>query len=268
MHDARITAQVKVGGGQAPELRGATRVGWHPGSAVGSHGAPRTDTGTANPAMAALANKLLSSLLAFAVMGLAMWQGAFASFVTQAANPNEGISTGIVVMTNVAGSVVSGSNCSGSTLNGTCATTFQTSNDIPGEVDKTNTVTITYTGTIGTGNFVLYAGNYTSKATGSTGSCTATDPASKLDLQIQQGSTIIYPTSGSGYGTLSGFAATFASAASGLALKGGTNGLGSPGVWTTNDSSVFQVALHLDTSAGSTYAGCVSVADLFWNGAQ
>ena len=37
---------------------------------------------------------------------------------------------------------------------------------------------------------------------------------------------VIYPTSGVGYGTIDGFATTYTSSATGLQLRGGTNGVG------------------------------------------
>ena len=194
-----------------------------------------------------------------------------ATFNAQTTNPSNVFGDSTLTMTNVAGTVVSGSNCTSETYNGTCATVFSSSSTdlIPGAADKSNTITITYTGRITTGTFGLYAANYSSKASGSSPTlCTATNPASKLNLQIKQGSTIIYPTSGSGYGTLAGFATTYTGTGSLLHLKGGTNGSGSTDVWATNNSSVFTINVNLDSTADNPYQGCQSQADLVWYASQ
>ncbi len=195
---------------------------------------------------------------------------SLASFNAQTTNPNNAFGNSSLTMTNVAGTVVSGSNCSTGTNNGTCATIFSLSstNFIPGAADKSNTVTITYLGSITTGTFGIYAANYSSKAAGSSSLCTATNPASKLNLQIKQGSTIIYPTSGSGYGTLSGFATTYSGTGAVLHLKGGTNGSGTTDQWVANDSSVFTINVNLDTTADNPYQGCQSQTDLVWYASQ
>ncbi len=134
----------------------------------------------------------------------------------------------------------------------------------PGAADKVNSVTITYVGSITTAGFGVYAANFTTKGGGSGATCTAADPASKINLQIEQGSTIIYPTSGSGYGTLAAFAAAYPSSGTSLRLKGGTNGSGALNIWTTNDTSAFTIKVNLDATADNTYQGCQSLADLVW----
>ena len=173
-------------------------------------------------------------------------------------------------MTNVAGSVVSGSDCSASTNNGTCATIFSagTTSFTPGGADSSNTVTITYTDSITTVTFGFHVANYVSKAGSSSADCTAADPATKINLQILQGATIIYPTGGAGYGTLAGLATTYTGTGSLLHLDGGTNGSGAVDVWATSDSSAFTVNVNLDSSADNTYQGCHSGADLVWYAAQ
>ena len=65
-------------------------------------------------------------------------------------------------------------------------------------------------------------------------------------------------------GTLDGFASSYTSAANGLQLKGGVNGAGSLGVWAANDSSVFNINVHLDQAANNTFQGCQSQSDLVW----
>ncbi len=193
-----------------------------------------------------------------------------ATFTAQTTNPTSAFGNSSLTMTNVAGTVVSGSNCSTNTNNGTCAMVFSSSstNFIPGAADKSNTITITYTGTITTGTFGIYAANYTSKASGSSSLCTATSPGTKINLQIKQGSTIIYPTSGSGYGTLNAFATTYVGMGSVLHLKGGTNGSGTADQWAPNDSSTFTINVNLDSSADNTYQGCQSQTDLIWYASQ
>ena len=180
------------------------------------------------------------------------------------------------VQTNVAGTVISGTNCSTPTSNGTCATLFGASNAgslMPGGADVTNTVTITYTGTVTpTSDFRLYSANYSSKLGSSPASCTAANPGSALDLQVSVGTllpVVIYPTSGVGYGTIDGFATTYTSSANGLQLRGGTNGVGAAGVWATNDNSIFNIKVHLDgTAATNPYQGCQSQVDLVWFASQ
>src|SRR2546429_493702 len=80
-----------------------------------------------------------------------------------------------------------------------------------------------------------------SKGGSSPALCTASDPASKLNVQVKQGSTIIYPTSGSGYGTLAGFAAAYTGTGAMLHLKGGG---GTVDQWVTNDSATFTINVN------------------------
>jgi hypothetical protein len=192
--------------------------------------------------------------------------GTFAAFSAQTTNPSNVLSTGTMLMTNVAGTVVSGSDCSTATASGTCATLFNASTTAmaPGGVDKTNTVTITYLGSITTASFGFYLSNFNTKGAGSLAGCTATDPATKINLQIKQGTLIIYPTGGSGYGTLAAFAAAYSSVGTMLHLKNGANGGGTLDVWSLNDSAVFTINVNVDTSADNTYQGCQSLADLVW----
>lgn len=208
-------------------------------------------------------------LLSFGVLGLlsaGLGGGTFATFSAQTTNAATFVG-GTVAMTNVAGTVVSGTNCSSETTSGTCAVIFNATAMKPGAADRTNTVTITYTGTLATSDFRLFAAAYEAKGASSSALCTATSPASKLNLQVKQGSTIVYPTSGSGYGTLDGFATAYASAAAGLQLKGG-GGSGTPGVWSANDASTFTISVNLDNSADNPYQGCQSGATIAWYAAQ
>ncbi len=208
-------------------------------------------------------------LLSIAIVGAiaAGVGGTYASFSATTTNPTNTFASGTVTMTNVAGTAVSGSQCATQTTNGTCATLFSAASTAlrPGGSDSTNTVTITYGGTIATGDFRLYAANYTSKTGSSSSFCTSTDPAAQVQLQVKQGTTIVYPTSGTGYGTLKGFATTYTSTSNGLQLNGGT---GTAGVWATNDSAVFTLNLNLPSSTDNTFQGCQSQTDIVWYATQ
>jgi hypothetical protein len=206
-------------------------------------------------------------LMSFAVLGLlagGLGGGTFSTFSAQTTNAATFVG-GTVAMTNVAGTVVSGTNCSTETTSGTCAVLFNATAIKPGAADRTNTATITYTGTLATSDFRLFATGYSSKGASSSALCTAVNPASKLNLQIKQGTTIVYPTAGVGYGTLDGFAATYTSSANGLQLKGGA---GTAGVWATSDASTFTISANLDGAADNPYQGCQSLATFAWYAAQ
>lgn len=220
--------------------------------------------------------KCLLSLLVLGVVTSVITGGTFASFSAQTTNPANTFAAGTLTMTNVAGTAVSGTNCTTATNSGTCATLFAAgtagttglTNFKPGGSDVTNTVAITYTGSIPTGDFRLYTTSYATKGAGSSALCTATDPAAKLNLQIKVGSTIIYPTTGTGYGTLKEFATTYTSTSNGLQLKGGTNGAGSVGVWATDDAGTYTISVNLDSSADNPYQGCQSEASFNWYAVQ
>ena len=217
--------------------------------------------------------KILLTVGVLLLIGSLLSAGTLATFTAQTTNPGNVLGNGTMTMTNVAGSVVSGSDCSTSTSNGTCATLFSagTTGFVPGGADSTNTVTITYTGTITTATFGLHVANYASEAVSSPASCTAADPASKINLQIVQGSgpgTIIYPIIGSGYGTLANFATTYTGTGALLHLDGGTDGSGATDVWANGDNSLFTINVNLDASADNTYQGCLSEADFVWYAAQ
>jgi len=65
-------------------------------------------------------------------------------------------------------------------------------------------------------------------------------------------------------GTLDGFAATYTSPASGITLKGGTNGSGSAGVWANGDNAIYNIKVHLDNAAANSLQGCQSQSDIVW----
>lgn len=148
----------------------------------------------------------LVALIGLGLLATIVTAGTLASFTATTTNPNNVFQGGTVTMTNVAGSVIAGSNCAVATNNGTCATLFSnaggsanTANLKPGGADTTNSATITYTGTLTpTSDFRLFAANYTSKLGASSALCTATNPGSQLDLQITVGpaasATVIYPS--------------------------------------------------------------------------
>ncbi len=212
------------------------------------------------------------AITAFVILliGKSVGTGTLATFTGETSNSANILGNTTLSIANIVGSVVSGSNCFAGTNNGTCATAFssQSTAFVPGAPDKRNTITIVYTGGVTTGTFGLYAANYASKAPGGSSLCTATNPGSKINLQIKQGSRIIYPTAGSGYGTLADFATTYIGMGAILHLKGGTNGSGSVDHWTADDSATFTINVNLDSSADYTYEGCQSQADLIWYASQ
>jgi hypothetical protein len=200
---------------------------------------------------------ILFGLLGLGVLTTAIGGGTLASFTATTTNPGNVFTNGSVAMTNVAGTVISGSNCTTATNNGTCATLFGTANAgalKPSNTDISNTVTITYLGTLTTSDFRLYAQNYTSKTGSSSALCTASNPGSAIDLMVTVGSsnpTLAYPlqnttlssglTSGSSYTTLS-VNATTAAIASGANLV----------VYSSALNSYQQVTTTAAASAGAT----------------
>lgn len=222
--------------------------------------------------MTGRAKRVVAASLAALAISAAMIGGTVASFNASLTNPGNVVSNGTVSLTNVAGTAVAGSSCAVETTSGACATLFSagTTSLAPGGPDASNTVTVTYKGTLTTSAFVVYAGAYTSKSAGSSALCTAPNPGSQLQLQIKQGAAIVFPTPAQGgtYAPLDYFATTYTSPASGLSLKGGNNGSGSAGTWTTNDSSVFTISLNLPANTSNAYQGCQSTFELAWYAAQ
>jgi hypothetical protein len=216
--------------------------------------------------------RIFAGSLAALAVSAALIGGTVASFNANVTNPGNVVSNGTVSLTNVAGTAVAGTNCATETASGACATLFSaaTTSLAPGAPDVSNTVTVTYKGTLTTSAFVAYTGAYVSKSGGSSGLCTASDPGAHIQLQVKQGSTIVFPTLAQGgtYGTLDYFATTYTSPANGLPLKGGNNGSGSSGLWTTNDNSVFTISLNLPSGTSNAYQGCQSTFELAWYAAQ
>jgi hypothetical protein len=208
--------------------------------------------------------RLLVSLGIIGLLAGTYGSATFATFSAQTDNAATFLG-GTVAMTNVAGTVVSGANCSTETSSGVCATIFNATALKPGAADRSNTVAITYTGTLATSDFRLFAQSYLGRTGSSSALCTAATPAAKLNFQIKQGATVVFPVAGTGYGTLDAFATTYSSAANGLQLKGGS---GTPGAWSTSDAATFTIAVNLDPTADNTYQGCQSQTSLAWYAVQ
>jgi hypothetical protein len=206
-------------------------------------------------------------LLSLGIIGLLAGTFGSATLATFSAQTQNAATLvgGTVAMTNVAGTVVSGSNCATETASGVCATIFNATAMKPGAADRSNTVAITYTGTLATSDFRLFAQSYQGRTASSSALCTAASPATKLNLQIKQGPTVVFPISGAGYGTLDAFATSYTTAANGLQLKGGS---GTPGAWSTSDGATFTIALNLDATADNTFQGCQSQTSLAWYAVQ
>ncbi len=223
-----------------------------------------------------LVKKVLASVLLLGVTGLALgalFSTSIADFNATTTNPGNKFENGTVLMTNVAGTVVSGSNCTTGTYSGTCATIFNLTNLKENSSTSTNTVTITYTGSIQpTSLFGLYVTNLGLSSGNQPTYCTAATPADMIDLAITQGTTTIYGnlngTVPDHSGTLAGFAASHSSTLNMLSLKGGTNGSGTAGAWNTSDSSVFTIYVKLDVLATNAYQGCGVTADFVWYAQQ
>lgn len=213
--------------------------------------------------------KLLLSLLVLGAISSLIGAGTFASFSALTTNANT-FESGTVTMTNVAGNAVGGSsNCTtgASTVSGTCAILFNagSTNLAPGGSASTNTVTITYTGSLTTSNFGLYTSNYGENGSSSE-LCTATNPGSKLNLIITVG------TGGSPTELFNGTLAAFNTARSGqgnaLQLNGGAQGAGAAGVWSAGDAAQYNIAISLASDADNTYQGCQQDITFNWYAAQ
>jgi len=220
---------------------------------------------------------VLFGLLGLGVLTTAIGGGTLASFTATTTNPGNVFTNGSVAMTNVAGTVISGSNCTTATNAGTCATLFGAANAgalKPSNTDIGNTVTITYLGTITTTDFRLYAQNYTSKTGASSALCTAANPGSQIDLLVTVGAAtpaLAYPlqnttlssglTSGSSYTTLS-INATTAAIASGANLILYSSALNSnQEVTTTAAAAAGATSLAVSNfTANASYAAGTQVA--------
>lgn len=146
----------------------------------------------------------------------------------------------------------------------TCEAIFSadTTGFVPGAPDKVNAVTLTYHSPQPARMVGLYAANFVARDAASNRHCTASDPAVKINLQILQGTEIVYPASGVGYGTLAQFAKDYGPGKAWLPLRSLRSfGLGT---WLTNDSTRLTFRANLDRSADNTYQGCISRSDFVW----
>jgi hypothetical protein len=187
--------------------------------------------------------KLAGFGLAIGALVGAVVIGAWAAgWLTSTTNPGNKFSTGSILMTNVAGTAVHGTNCATPGTVQVCATLFDTAPMAPGTL-VSNSVTVTTSGTLTPSTFTLSAANFIAKDVSSAAICTAADPAASLDLVIKQGVATIFT------GTLSSFAAAHATPATGIDVTGG---------------GAFTIDVTLDAATPTTGEGCVSLADLVW----
>lgn len=164
-------------------------------------------------------------------------------------------------LTNVAGA---GADCTTPAANAVCAALFPAGASplYPGGPAQSAEVTVTYHASSPTASFGVYLTNFSARAAESAPYCSASDPASMLDLTIRQGARTIYQ------GTLSAFALTHSAPTSMLHLAGGRDGAGSLDRWHDGDSSTFTISVSLDRAADNAYMGCASTADIAWLAAQ
>ncbi len=130
-----------------------------------------------------------------------------------------------------------------------CARLFDGSQPLsPGGPANAMRVRISYQGGKPAAALGVYVANFTARTPGSAAICTAPDPTDKLNVRLAQGSTVVYD------GTLSELAREHAGPAGSLQLR--------------PQSSTFTIAVSLDPTAGNSYMGCVSTADLVWIASQ
>jgi len=174
---------------------------------VATTASPKAPLPARSPGRASkLFQKALVGLVILGGLGSVFHQGGtLATFNATTTQGSNTFQTGTVTMTNVAGTVVAGSNCAVSTNNGTCATLFGAANTgalKPSTADIANNVTITYTGSLSpTTDFRLFAANYTAKTGASSALCTAPaagagNPGTAVDLLVSVGAAtpaLLYP---------------------------------------------------------------------------
>jgi hypothetical protein len=169
------------------------------------------------------------------------------------AHSSAGLAAGPIGLTDVTGKV---GDCTAPVSNGVCAPLFDGHQLLwPGEAPQTATVAIGYHGQAPAA-LALYVSDFTARAAGSGPSCTASDPAAKLDLRIVQAGSLIYS------GTLSDLAGAHHDAPTALPLQSPAGSGGSS--WHPGDSSTFTFSVGLDASADNAYMGCVTTAGLTW----
>lgn len=173
--------------------------------------------------------------LALAVV--ALLHGAFADGLA---------SEGGVGLTDVSGQP---GDCTAPTRQAACATLFDGRQLLyPGGPAVERSLSVTWHGSRPAGRLGLYVNNFSSRSLRSQAGCTATDPASMLDLRVTQDGRPLYD------GTLSDFAQNHGSAPDALPGRG--------------ESGRFTIAVALDEAADNGYMGCVSTADLVWIASQ
>jgi len=150
----------------------------------------------------------------------------------------------------------SGPGCSQSASSQVCGNLFAAAGPMaPGGPALSRTVTLTYSGSAASTEAGLYLQGFQSRTAGSAATCTAADPASRLDLTVSEGGQTLYQ------GTLSDFAAEHSDPAGRLALTGAA---GRPDTFNPGDRVNVTLAIGLDRSAGNEYMGCSSTTNFVW----
>jgi len=152
-----------------------------------------------------------------------------------------------LTMTNVTGS---SADCTRPASGGVCASLFPAGTPLSPGKTVSRQVTIGYHGGRTTSEFGLYATDFETKSAQSAAFCTATDPATKLDLLVRDGEEVLFS------GTLAEFAGLHSNPQSLLTVGGGQ--------WKKGTSATFTFSVTLDVSADNPYMGCVSTAGLAW----
>jgi hypothetical protein len=126
---------------------------------------------------------------------------------------------------------------------------------VPGGAATSRTVTLTYSGSAASGAAGLYLQGFQTRTAASAPTCTAIDPAAKLDLTVAENGRTLYE------GTLSDFAAIHSDPAGRLVLAGAT---GRDDHFNPGDRVAVTLSIALDRSAGNAYMGCASTTDFVW----
>ncbi len=159
-------------------------------------------------------------------------------------------------LTDVAGVAA---DCSAPTASAACASLFRSAAQLyPGGPAEVVKVTVGYHAGPPSHAFGVYLPTFSSRHDANAPTCSAADPAGKLDLTIAQGARPIYQ------GTLAAFATAHSAPASMLHLRGGRDGSGAVDRWRDGDRSTFTITVALNASADNAYMGCVSSADIAW----
>ena len=150
----------------------------------------------------------------------------------------------------------SGPGCSQSASSQVCGNLFTAAGPmVPGGPALSRTVTLAYSGSAASTEAGLYLQGFQSRTADSAATCSAADPASKLDLTISEGGSTLYQ------GSLSDFAAAHSDPAGRFALAGAT---GRPDTFNPGDRVDVSLAIGLDRSAGNEFMGCLSTTDFVW----